>query len=95
MSTKKLLTYEGLEEYNIKWHERLQEMMISDEEMIDILEEAFPPLLEIESISGKIHWTSTTFDSFTEFSPCRFSEEQVPLPRKISLRTDCSTTHSG
>ena len=66
MSTKKLLTYEGLEEYNIKWHERLQEMMISDEEMIDILEEAFPPLLEIESISGKIHWTSTTFDSFTE-----------------------------
>lgn len=30
MSEKKLLTYEGLEEYNIKWHERLQAMAISD-----------------------------------------------------------------
>ncbi len=30
MGEKKLLTYEGLEEYNIKWHERLQEIAISD-----------------------------------------------------------------
>lgn len=35
MATKKLLTYEGLEEYNIKWHERLQELSITDIEIKD------------------------------------------------------------
>lgn len=34
MSTKRLLTYEGLEEYNIKWHERLQALAVGDVEDI-------------------------------------------------------------
>ena len=34
MSTKKLLTYEGLEEYNTKWHERLQAIDVGDVEEI-------------------------------------------------------------
>lgn len=36
MAEKKLLTYEGLEEYNIKWHERLQAMVIENDEVNDI-----------------------------------------------------------
>ena len=39
MSSKKLLTYEGLEEYNIKWHERLQEMILDDDEIDAIFNE--------------------------------------------------------
>jgi len=41
MAEKKLLTYEGLEEYNIKWHERLQAMEIEDEEIDDIINNEF------------------------------------------------------
>ena len=47
MSRKKLLTYEGLEEYNIKWHERLQAMLMSDEELDEIWDETFPPCWSI------------------------------------------------
>lgn len=36
MSTKKLLTYEGLEKYNINWHERINEMALNDAQ-IDII----------------------------------------------------------
>ncbi len=53
MSTKKLLTYEGLEEYNIKWHERLQEMAISD---IDINDIAFETL-GVDALEIPDEWT--------------------------------------
>ena len=36
MAEKKLLTYEGLEEYNIKWHERLQAIVIGNDDINDI-----------------------------------------------------------
>lgn len=40
MSDKKRLTIEGLEEYNIKWHERLQAMMINSTDAENIFIDA-------------------------------------------------------
>lgn len=53
MSEKKLMTYEGLEEYNIKWHERLQAMTISDADIDAIAFKA----LGVDALEIPDEWT--------------------------------------
>ena len=66
MATKKLLTYEGLERYNDKWHERLQAMLMDDEELDEIWDEVICPP----------HW-SITIDTEAENEGDRMG--QIPF----------------
>ncbi len=65
MSTKKLLTYEGLEEYNIKWHERLQAINVGSIE--DIFLDAMMDIYTFGMISKKSDITGITFTTWTSF----------------------------
>lgn len=76
MAEKKLLTYEGLEEYNIKWHERLQEMILETEDIDDILDETFP--------------NSWTFTVNTEATAS--GEKKTGVPLNLYEQTDVEFT---
>ena len=48
MADKKLLTIEGLEEYNTKWHERLEDIAIDNEAAEEIADDALPYVWKIK-----------------------------------------------